>query len=88
MGNAEAIALAVQEGLGLGFVSSIVYTRLVQDSVTPIKVRGLSIQREIYLGCHTRRPPTLAQAAFWALIGDNYELNALGLEADHQKDNE
>lgn len=88
LGNAEAIALAVQEGLGLGFVSSIVYTRLVQDSVTPIKVRGLSIKREIYLGCHTRRPPTLAQAAFWALIGNDDELNALRLEANQSTDNE
>jgi DNA-binding transcriptional LysR family regulator len=68
LGNAEAIALAVQEGLGLGFVSSIVYTRLVQGSVAPIHVRGLNISRDIYLGCHTRRPPTLAQSAFWDLI--------------------
>lgn len=68
LGNAEAIALAVQEGLGLGFVSSIVYTRLVQGSVAPIKVRGLAIHRDIFLGCHTRRPPTVAQTAFWELI--------------------
>ncbi len=68
LGNSEAIALAVQEGLGLGFVSSIVYTRLVQGSVVPVKVRGLSIYRDIYLGCHTRRPPSVAQSAFWELI--------------------
>jgi DNA-binding transcriptional LysR family regulator len=68
LGNAEAIALAVQEGLGLGFVSSIVYTRLVKGSVAPIKVKGLNISRDIYLGCHTRRPPTVAQSAFWDLI--------------------
>lgn len=68
LGNSEAIALAVQEELGLGFVSSIIVERLVAGSVAPIKVRGLSIYRDIYIGCHTRRPPTMAQAAFWELI--------------------
>jgi DNA-binding transcriptional LysR family regulator len=68
LGNSEAIALAVQEGLGLGFVSSIVYTRLVKDRVAPIHVQGLQLKREIYIGRHNRRPATSAQTAFWEFI--------------------
>jgi DNA-binding transcriptional LysR family regulator len=68
LGNSEAIALAVQEGLGLGFVSNFIVTRLVAGHVAPVKLRGLEIYRDIYIASHTRRPPTMAQAAFWDLI--------------------
>lgn len=68
LGNAEAIALAVQEGLGLGFVSSIVETNLVPGRVARLKIRGLDLQREVYLGRHTRKPATNAQTAFWDYI--------------------
>lgn len=68
LGNSEAIALAVQEGLGVGFVSDVVVTRLVLDRVVPIRVRGLHIQRDIYIGRHNRRPATQAQKAFWEFI--------------------
>ena len=65
LGNPEAIALAVQEGLGVGFVSQIVVTKLVHSGVARVKVSGLNLEREIYLGRHVRRRPTAAQAAFW-----------------------
>ncbi len=67
LGNSEAIALAVQEGLGVGFVSSIIYTRLVEGTVAPIQVRGLKIERDIHIGRNIRRPATAAQQAFWEL---------------------
>ncbi|MDX1435796.1 MAG: LysR family transcriptional regulator [Anaerolineales bacterium] len=67
-GNSEAIALAVQEGLGLGFVSRIVETNLVQDRVAHIRIRGLDLRREIYIGRHIRKPATNAQAAFWEYL--------------------
>ena len=68
LGNPEAIALSVQEGLGVGFVSSIVVTKLVQEGVAVVNVRGLHLEREIYIGRHALRPPTLAQAAFWEFV--------------------
>ncbi len=70
LGNSEAIALAVKEGLGVGFVSNIVIDRLVQGMVTPIHVKGLTIERDIYLGRHLRRPSTIAQKAFWKFINN------------------
>jgi DNA-binding transcriptional LysR family regulator len=68
LGNSEAIALSVQEGLGVGFVSEIVVTKLGKDRVAPIQVRGLEINREIYIGRNTNQPATVAQRTFWEFI--------------------
>ena len=68
LGNSEAIALSVQEGLGVGFVSNTVVDKLGQGRVVPVRVRGLEINREIHIGRHTRRPATKAQAAFWEFV--------------------
>lgn len=65
LGNSEAVAMAVQEGLGAAFVSGFAIDRLVGDRVTTVPVRGLNIEREIYFGRHTGRPATGAQVAFW-----------------------
>ncbi len=68
LGNSEAIALAVQEGLGVGFVSNTVVTGMRQPDIGVINVRGLNICRDIYIGQHVGRPATAAQAAFWKMI--------------------
>jgi DNA-binding transcriptional LysR family regulator len=68
LGNPEAIALAVQEGLGVGFVSSVIVDKLVQEGVTVINVRGLELERDIYIGRYTHRPLAGAQAAFWDFV--------------------
>ncbi len=70
LGSSEAIALSVQEGIGVGFVSSIVVTKLVEGRVAPIRVKGLEIEREIFIGSHTRRPSTVAQRSFWDFVVD------------------
>ena len=68
LGNSEAIALAVQEGLGVGFVSNTVVTGMRQPDIAVINVRGLNICRDIYIGQHVGRPATAAQSAFWKMI--------------------
>ncbi len=68
LGNAEAIALAVQEGLGVGFISEMVVDRLGSDRVAHIKIDGLEIYRDIYLSRNLRRPATIAQNAFWEFV--------------------
>jgi DNA-binding transcriptional LysR family regulator len=68
LGNAEAIALAVQEGIGVGFVSKMVVERLCRGKVAEVRIRGMEICREIYVGHHSRRHATNAQSAFWAFI--------------------
>ncbi|MFM8322785.1 MAG: LysR substrate-binding domain-containing protein [Chloroflexota bacterium] len=68
LGNAEAIALAVQEGIGVGFISKMVVDRICRERVAEVKVRGVNICREIYIGRNTRRPSTTAQTAFWNFL--------------------
>jgi DNA-binding transcriptional LysR family regulator len=65
LGNSEAIALAVEEGLGVGFVSSLVVSRLVSGRVATVRVRGLKPERDIYIGRLSNRVATRAQIAFW-----------------------
>ena len=82
LGNAEAIALAVQEGFGLGFISQMVVERICQDKVAEVSVRGVDICRQIYIGRNNRRPATRAQTAFWNFLSaensNNNVLNAAG----------
>jgi DNA-binding transcriptional LysR family regulator len=68
LGNSEAIALAVQEGLGLGFVSRFVVQRLVQGGVHPLRVRDMSLHQEVYIAQSRRHQATKAQSAFWKFV--------------------
>jgi len=68
LGNAEAIALAVQEGIGVGFISQMIIERICRGKVAEVSVRGLEICRQIYIGCNNRRPATSAQTAFWDFL--------------------
>jgi DNA-binding transcriptional LysR family regulator len=68
LGNSEAIAMAVQEGLGVGFISEMVIDRLSPGRVARIDIRGIEIKRDIYISRNLRRPATVAQTAFWAFI--------------------
>ena len=70
LGNSEAIALAVQEGIGVGFVSQIIVSRLVAGQVTQVRVRGLEMSQNIYIGCNCNRVGTAAQTAFWDFVND------------------
>jgi DNA-binding transcriptional LysR family regulator len=70
LGNSEAIAIAIQEGLGVGFVSTTVLTLMREESIAPIVISGVEICRDIHIGRQTRRPATIAQTAFWDSIKD------------------
>jgi DNA-binding transcriptional LysR family regulator len=68
LGNAEAIALAVQEGIGVGFISQMIIERICYGKVAEVPVRGLNICRQINIGRNNRRPATSAQTAFWNFL--------------------
>jgi DNA-binding transcriptional LysR family regulator len=70
LGNSEAIALAVQEGIGLGFVSQIIVSRLVGEQVAAITVRGLDISQNIYIGCRNDTVGSVVQNEFWEYATD------------------
>jgi DNA-binding transcriptional LysR family regulator len=79
LGNAEAIGLAVQEGIGVGFISKMVIDRICRDTVAEIKIRGTNICRDIYIGRNSRRPATGAQNAFWNFLTAEGSLTATQL---------
>lgn len=68
MGTSEALALAVEQGLGVGFVSKMILDRICPGRVAEVKVNGLEIIQPIYFGRQTAFPTTGAQAAFWEFI--------------------
>jgi DNA-binding transcriptional LysR family regulator len=71
LGNSEAIAFAVQEGIGVGFISMLVARRIVCDQVAAVRVKGLDLYQDIYLGQHRHLPSTPAQVAFWKIATDS-----------------
>lgn len=70
LGNSEAITFSVQEGIGVGFVSQMIVSRLVPNTVAKVNVRGLNMLQNIYIGSHMSRPATAAQKAFWEFVTD------------------
>ncbi|MGA9532011.1 MAG: LysR family transcriptional regulator, partial [Anaerolineales bacterium] len=73
LGSSEAIALSVQQGIGVGFVSKTVVERLVPDGVTVVQVIDLPLAQDIFIGRQPRRPATTAQAAFWEFVTSSSE---------------
>jgi DNA-binding transcriptional LysR family regulator len=65
LSSPEAILLAVQENLGVGFVPELVLKNMSCGKVFPVEVRGLQICQDIYLARNRQRPATVTQAAFW-----------------------
>lgn len=69
LGNSEAIAIAVQQGIGVGFVSQMVVNFMVTGKVARVNVRGLSPRQDVYICHHRLQPFGSMQAAFWEFIG-------------------
>ncbi len=68
LGNSEAIALSVQEKLGVGFVSKMVVDKICSKEVKIIKIKGVNISRDIYLSRQLYRHSSSAQNAFWNIF--------------------
>ena len=66
LGNAEAIRMAVQEGIGIAFVSAMVALEAVETGkLAVVEVDGLELEKTLYMAYDTDRPATRAQSAFW-----------------------
>ena len=69
LGNAEAIEMAVEEGLGISFVSRLAAGRgLELGRIVEVEVEGMKLQRKLYLVRNQRFPPTRGQSEFWAFV--------------------
>jgi DNA-binding transcriptional LysR family regulator len=66
LGNAEAIESAVEAGIGIAFISRLVAQRcIVAGYVAEVPVKGLHLERELFMIQNSRRAQTRVQAAFW-----------------------
>jgi DNA-binding transcriptional LysR family regulator len=66
VGNSEAIAMLIEEGMGVSFLSEMVTAAAVRAGrLAVIPVEGLELTQTLFLAHHTGRPATRAQSAFW-----------------------
>lgn len=69
IGNAEAIEMAVEEGLGIAFVSELAAARgLALGRVKKVEVPGLDLRRTIYMARNPRVPLSRTQDRFWSFV--------------------
>jgi len=66
LGNAEAIGMAVEEGLGVAFISRLAAARgIALGRIVEVEVVGMELTRNLYLVRNRRQPLTRAQVEFW-----------------------
>lgn len=74
LGNAEAIAMAVENGVGIAFVSEMVAARgLAMGCIKRVELEGLDLHRTVYMVRNINRPFTRAQSLFWEFAQSQYE---------------
>lgn len=71
LGNSEGLRTAVEEKLGVAFVSKLVAADGIQlGRIVEVKVANLDLRQKLYFGRNPRLPATKAQAAFWEFVHD------------------
>lgn len=69
LGNAEAIEVAVEEELGIAFVSRLAASRgIALGRILEVSVEGMELSRNLYLARNRRQSLTRAQAKFWEYV--------------------
>lgn len=69
LGNTEAIEMAVEEGIGVAFVSRLAAEKgLALGKIVEISVEGINLSRPIYIARNRRSPATRTQAEFWEFV--------------------
>jgi len=69
LGNAEAIEMAVEEGIGISFVSKLAAMRgLALGTIEEVAIECMPLERIIYITRNIRIPLSRAQAEFWNFL--------------------
>jgi len=69
MGSSEAIRTAVEEKIGVSFISRLVASAGVQlGRIVEVDVANLDLKQQLYIGRNIRRPATKAQTVFWEFV--------------------
>jgi DNA-binding transcriptional LysR family regulator len=82
LGNAEAIEMAVEEELGVAFVSRLAAARgLALSKVIEVTVEGMALTRNLYIARNRRQPLTRAQTEFWEYVKRSQnEIQTFGIQ--------
>lgn len=69
LGNAEAIGMAVEEGLGVAFISRLAAARGIElGRLVEVQIEGMKLTRSLYMARNRRQPLTRMQVEFWEFI--------------------
>jgi DNA-binding transcriptional LysR family regulator len=69
MANSESLRTAVEEKIGVSFISRLVAADSIElGRITEVKVTGMDLRQDLFIGRNLRRPATKAQAAFMEFI--------------------
>lgn len=69
LGNSEAIVMAVEEGIGLGFVPKAAAARCASlGKVKVVPVEGVVLKQQLYIAYSTAFPQTPLLKAFWTFL--------------------
>jgi DNA-binding transcriptional LysR family regulator len=72
LGNAEAIEMAVEEEIGIAFVSRLAAARgLELGRVVEVKIEGMPLSRTLYMARCQRHPATRSQSEFWDFVREH-----------------
>jgi DNA-binding transcriptional LysR family regulator len=82
IGNSEAISMAVEEGIGVAFVSRTVARRGIElGKIKEVRVAGLALKRRVFIAYSRRHPATRAQTEFWNFVQETENETLLKLAA-------
>jgi DNA-binding transcriptional LysR family regulator len=69
MGSSEAIRTAVEEKIGVSFISRLVASAGIQlGRIVEVEVANLDLKQQLFIGHNNQRPATKAQTAFWEFV--------------------
>lgn len=74
LGDAEAVQMAVEKGIGITFISEVMASRsLALGRVKKVHVEGFDVRQAVYLIRHVSRVFTHAESRLWDYVKLNHE---------------
>lgn len=81
LGSSEAIVIAVEDELGVGFVSKLVAQRAhAHQRLAMVHIEGLDLRHELYLVRNRRIPMTPSKAALWSFAPEDIQKTQSGVK--------
>ncbi|RMG78049.1 MAG: LysR family transcriptional regulator [Chloroflexi bacterium] len=85
LGSSEAIAIAVEDGLGVGFVSRLVALRAhAHNRLAMVSIEGLDLRHELFFVRNRRVPMTPSKAALWEFAPRDIEQMQVNTDQTHK----